>query len=76
MSIKHVIVPVQTQPEYIPVPVAYRDRYVPFSAFRTGMYSVQTSTYMYVPKSMISYNRSQFQMLCMAAPGRDSPGIS
>ena len=36
--------------------------YVPFSAFRTGMYSVQTSTYMYVPKSMISYNRSRFQM--------------
>ena len=42
--------------------------YVPFSAFRTGMYSVQTSTYMYVPKSMISYNRSRFQMYDIIDP--------
>jgi hypothetical protein len=29
------------------------------------MYSVYTGTYRYVPKTMISYNRSRFQMIAI-----------
>ncbi len=41
--------------------------YVPFSALRTSMYWVHTGTYWYVPNTLISYNRSGFQMHWQAA---------
>jgi hypothetical protein len=33
------------------------------------MYLVQTCTYWYVPKTLISYNQSRFQMFCTSTEG-------